>query len=84
MIDVKLQWRPVVRYFGQQVANTIHKMNAGCNPLARSLATINNCPDKISRVTSDYLQILAKSLEPVSSPNIEVGAGVPERAKVFV
>ncbi|MEO6321987.1 MAG: hypothetical protein ABIR56_14960 [Polaromonas sp.] len=68
----KFYWSPIVGHFGQKIANTIHIMQAGCNPLVGAFAAINHGPYKVLIKTSGYLQIIAKGFESMSTPYIEV------------
>ena len=80
----KLYWRPVVRHLRQQIANTIHIVQTGCDPLIKPLAAINHGPYEVLIEASDYLQIFAKGFESMATPDIEARGRMPEGAKVRV
>jgi hypothetical protein len=56
----------------------------GCNPLIRPFVAVNNGPDEIFRVRSNYLKIGAEGFESVATPNIEVSRRMAEWSKVLV
>lgn len=68
----------------QQIATPIHEMKTGSDPLVRPVTSVNDCPDKVARITFDYFQVLAKGFKPESAPNIEVRRRVPEWLKVLI
>lgn len=72
MFNAEFHGSPPVWHLSQKVANAVHEMDAGCNPLIRPFAAIHNCPDKTFWVTFDYLQIFAKGFKSMSTPNLEV------------
>ena len=69
--SAKLYWSPVVGHLRQQIANTIHIVQTGCDPLVGALAAINHGPYKVLIEACDYLQISAKGFESMSTPDIE-------------
>lgn len=77
-------WSPVVRHLCQQIANTIHIVQTGCDPLVGALAAINHGPYEGSIEGRGYLQISAKGFESMSTPDIEARQRMPEGEKVRV
>ena len=73
-----------MRHLSQQIANAIHIMQTGRDPLVRALATIKHGPYKVLIEAFDYLQIFAKGFESMTTPDIEVRRRMPEGAKVRV
>ena len=73
-----------MRHLRQQIANTIHMMQTGCDPLVGALAAVNHGPYEILIEASDYFQISAKGFESMAAPNIEVRGRMPESAEVGV
>lgn len=83
-LRAKLYWSPVVRHLCQQIANTIHIVQTGCDPLVGAPAAINHGPYEVLIEACDYLQISAKGFESVSTPDIEARRRMPEGPKVRV
>lgn len=80
----KLYWGPVVRHLRQQIANTIHMVQTGGDPLVSAFAAIHHGPYEVLIEASDYLQIVAKGFESMPTPDVEARGRMPEGLKVRV
>ncbi len=83
-LRAKFYWSPVVWHLRQQIANTIHIVQTGGDPLVGALAAFNHGPYEVLIEACDYLQISAKGFESMSAPDIEARRRMPERSKVRV
>ena len=84
MLNAEFNWRVVMCHLGQQIADSIHMVEAGNDPLINPFTAINDGPNTVQVVCSNELQIFAEGFKPMATPNIKACRRMPERSKILI
>ena len=72
-----------MRPFGDEIANSIHEMKPGNNPLAARF-TIHHSPYALRVVAMRYFEVFPESLKAVSAPYFVLCFGMAKRFEIIL